>query len=32
VITLPRREAPLPADTRPAPDVSAYDRLLKGGA
>jgi len=33
VITLPRREAALPADTRPAPDVSAYDRLLtKGGA
>lgn len=35
VITLPRRDAPLPADTRPAPDTSAYDRLLafpKGGA
>lgn len=33
VVTLPRREAPLPADTRPAPDVSVYDRLLeKGGA
>ena len=31
VITLPRRGAPLPADTRPAPDVSAYDRLLKKG-
>ena len=35
VITLPRRDAPLPADTRPAPDTSAYDQLLafpKGGA
>jgi hypothetical protein len=31
VITLPRRKAPLPAGTRPAPDVSAYDRLLKKG-
>jgi transposase len=31
VITLPRRTGPLPADTRPAPDVSAYDRLLKKG-
>jgi transposase len=31
VITLPRRGAALPADTRPAPDVSAYDRLLKKG-
>ena len=35
VITLPRRDVPLPADTRPAPDTSAYDQLLafpKGGA
>lgn len=33
VVTLPRRTGRLPADTRPAPDVSAYDRLLeKGGA
>jgi transposase len=33
VLTLPRRDGPLPADTRPAPDISAYDRLLeKGGA
>ena len=31
VITLPRRQAPLPADTRPAPDIAAYDRLLKKG-
>ena len=33
VVTLPRRAEPLPADSRPAPDVSAYDQLLrKGGA
>jgi transposase len=39
VITLPRRTEPLPADSRPAPDTSAYDQLLrlapragKGGA
>jgi hypothetical protein len=39
VITLPRRTGPLPADSRPVPDTSAYDRLLrlapragKGGA
>ena len=41
VITLPRRQAPLPADGRPAPSVTAYDQLLarrpageqaKGGA
>ena len=35
VITLPRRDVPLPADTRPAPDTSAYDQLLAfptGGA
>lgn len=39
VVTLPRRTAPLPADSRPAPDTSAYDQLLqfppragKGGA
>jgi transposase len=39
VVTLPRRSEPLPADSRPAPDVSAYDQLLqfppragKGGA
>jgi len=29
VITLPRRAEPLPADSRPAPDVSAYDQLLQ---
>jgi hypothetical protein len=28
VITLPRRQAPLPADGRPAPSVTAYDQLL----
>jgi transposase len=28
VITLPRRAAPLPADGRPAPSVTAYDQLL----
>lgn len=28
VITLPRREASLPADPRPAPSVAAYDQLL----
>ena len=28
VITLPRRQAPLPADGRPAPSVAAYDQLL----
>jgi transposase len=39
VITLPRRTGPLPADSRPVPDTSAYDQLLafppragKGGA
>jgi hypothetical protein len=37
VITLPRRQAPLPADGRPAPSVAAYDQLLarpgeRGGA
>jgi transposase len=39
VVTLPRRTGPLPADSRPAPDTSAYDQLLriapragKGGA
>ena len=39
VVTLPRRAGPLPADSRPAPDTSAYDQLLriapragKGGA
>jgi hypothetical protein len=33
VITLPRRDEPLPDDARPAPDVAVYDRLLeKGGA
>lgn len=31
VLTLPRRETQLPADTRPAPDIAAYDRLLKRG-
>ena len=29
VITLPRRDAPLPADPRPLPDVAAYDQLLR---
>ncbi len=29
VITLPRRTAPLPADSRPVPDTSAYDQLLR---
>jgi transposase len=29
VVTLPRRAGPLPADGRPAPDVSAYDQLLR---
>jgi transposase len=29
VVTLPRRAEPLPDDSRPAPDVSAYDRLLR---
>jgi hypothetical protein len=28
VVTLPRREARLPADQRPAPSVAAYDQLL----
>ena len=28
VITLPRRQAPLPADRRAAPSVAAYDQLL----
>lgn len=28
VITLPRRDRPLPADRRPAPAVSVYDQLL----
>ena len=28
VITLPRRQAPLPADARPVPSVAAYDQLL----
>ena len=28
VITLPRRQAPLPADGRPAPSVAVYDQLL----
>ena len=28
VVTLPRREAALPADQRPAPSVAAYDQLL----
>ena len=37
VITLPRRQAELPADRRPAPSVAAYDQLLapparRGGA
>ena len=31
VITLPRRQAPLPADGRPAPSVAAYDQLLARG-
>jgi hypothetical protein len=29
VITLPRRQAPLPADQRAAPSVAAYDQLLR---
>ena len=29
VITLPRRTAPLPADSRPVPVTSAYDQLLR---
>lgn len=29
VVTLPRREEPLPADTRPVPDMSAYDQFLR---
>jgi transposase len=29
VITLPRRQAPLPADRRAAPSVAAYDQLLQ---
>ena len=28
VVTLPRRQAELPADRRPAPSVAAYDQLL----
>jgi transposase len=28
VVTLPRRQAPLPADQRPAPSMAAYDQLL----
>jgi hypothetical protein len=28
VITLPRRQAPLPPDRRAAPSVAAYDQLL----
>jgi hypothetical protein len=28
VITLPRRQSPLPADGRAAPSVAAYDQLL----
>jgi transposase len=28
VVTLPRRQAPLPADARPAPSMAAYDQLL----
>jgi hypothetical protein len=28
VITLPRRDRPLPDDSRPAPSVAAYDQLL----
>jgi hypothetical protein len=31
VITLPRRDRPLPADRRPAPSVAAYDQLLDTG-
>jgi len=30
VVTLPRRQARLPADPRPAPSVAAYDQLLAG--
>ena len=29
VVTLPRRDGPLPADPRPLPDVAAYDQLLR---
>jgi transposase len=29
VITLPRRAEPLPPDSRPVPDTSAYDQLLQ---
>jgi transposase len=29
VVTLPRRGGPLPADSRPLPDTSAYDQLLQ---
>jgi hypothetical protein len=37
VITLPRRQAPLPADGRPVPSMAVYDQLLarrgeRGGA
>jgi hypothetical protein len=32
VITLPRRDAELPADRRPAPSVAAYDQLLAAPA
>jgi len=37
VVTLPRRQAEFPADSRPAPSVAAYDQLLapparRGGA
>jgi hypothetical protein len=32
VVTLPRRAAPLPPDSRPLPDVAAYDQLLRPAA
>jgi transposase len=32
VVSLPRRAAPLPPDSRPLPDVAAYDQLLRPAA